>query len=142
MVEANIVLTLLQTISIMVGIGYYILNIQNNQKNQQMQLQTRQAQLFMQIHNKWSNIEYKTAARKLLQWDFNDSNDYLEKYAGPEKVEYEGSIAAINTYLEGVGVLIERELIDVSLARAQEVQQFGLYLESSDMLSQPCIELW
>ena len=58
------------------------------------------------------------------------------------QVEYEGSIAAINTYLEGVGVLIERELIDVSLARAQEVLQFGLYLESSDMLSQPCIELW
>ena len=36
MVEANIVLTLLQTISIMVGIGYYFMVLHNQQKNQKL----------------------------------------------------------------------------------------------------------
>jgi len=66
MVEANIMLTLLQTISIMVGIGYYILNIQNNQKNQEITLETRQAQLFMNIFNTFSSKEYQKDLENLL----------------------------------------------------------------------------
>jgi len=52
MVDPSFVLTLLQTISIMVGIAYYILNIQNNQRNQRLTLETRQASLFMQMYNR------------------------------------------------------------------------------------------
>jgi len=42
MVEASFVLTLLQTVSIMVGIAYYILNIDNNRKNQELALKNQE----------------------------------------------------------------------------------------------------
>ena len=79
MVEANIVLTLLQTISIMVGIEYYILNLQNNQKNQEtsiknqeITLETRQAQLFMNIFNNYSSKGYQKELENILSWQYND----------------------------------------------------------------------
>jgi hypothetical protein len=43
----------LQTVGILVGVFYYIMTLRNSQRTQQQQLETRQAQLFMQIfiHN-------------------------------------------------------------------------------------------
>ena len=47
-----IVLQIVQTAGILVGIVYYIAIMRNNQRTQQMQLETRQAQLFMQLYNR------------------------------------------------------------------------------------------
>jgi hypothetical protein len=69
-VETNIVLSLLQTVSIMVGITYYILNIQNNQKNQELALkaqehatETRQLDIYMKWQQMQTNLEWMKSAR-------------------------------------------------------------------------------
>ena len=54
-VRYQMVLSTLQTAGILVGIAYYIMTIRNQQKNQDMQLETRQAQLFMQIYNRFND---------------------------------------------------------------------------------------
>ena len=137
-------------IGIIISILYYTSVLRNANKTQQMQLETRQAQLFMQIHNKWSDIEYKTEARKLLRWEFKDTDEYLEKYSGPDKVEYEGHISAINTYLEGVAVLIDRDLVDASLVDelmsgyiVQYWEKFGpVHIELRSRLNYPHLSEW
>ena len=48
-VTYQMVLSTLQTAGILVGIIYYLTIMRNSQKNQQMQLETRQSQLFMQL---------------------------------------------------------------------------------------------
>ena len=48
-VSYQMVLSTLQTVGLLVGIVYYLTIMRNSQKNQQMQLETRQSQLFMQL---------------------------------------------------------------------------------------------
>ena len=48
----------IQTISIMVGIAYYLMILQNQQKSQKTALETRQAQLFMPIYAKFYDKEF------------------------------------------------------------------------------------
>jgi hypothetical protein len=124
----------LQTVGILVGVYYYITTIRTNQRNQEISiknqeltlqsqeltrkaqeqaLETRQAQLFMQIYSKfteenWTRAFFETQAR---QWQ--DTDDYIEKY--DENVESRIKWATLANYYEGVGVLVKRGLIDVSL---------------------------
>lgn len=46
----QMVLSTLQTLSLGVGVIYYIMTLQNTRRNQQLTLETRQAQLLMQIY--------------------------------------------------------------------------------------------
>jgi hypothetical protein len=41
MVEFDTILSFIQATGIIVGVGYYILNIENNRKNQELALKTR-----------------------------------------------------------------------------------------------------
>ena len=58
MVDIQTLLTYLTLISVPIGIFYYIMTLNNTRKNQQMQLETRQAQLFMNIYNTYRSKEY------------------------------------------------------------------------------------
>ena len=42
----------LQTLGILVGVFYYVMTLRYNRRNQELQLETRQAQLFMQVYAK------------------------------------------------------------------------------------------
>ena len=62
------VLSTLQTVGILVGIFYYIMTIRTNQRNQdiairnqELTLETRQAQLFMNIFNTFASKEYQNS---------------------------------------------------------------------------------
>jgi hypothetical protein len=58
------------TIALIVVIIYYLTIMRNNQKNQQMQLENRQAQMFMQIYSQSQSSEMKKARRIFgnLKW--------------------------------------------------------------------------
>jgi len=132
MVEANIVLTLLQTISIMVGIGYYILNIQNNQKNQIISLknqeltlesqkqatETRRAQLYMQVFNmSMNNRTFMDSYFKLLTRKWNDYDDFVESCGilKSEFTELGNELIHVTSVFEGVGVLVKEKMLDIHL---------------------------
>ena len=42
---------------VIAGFTYYVLTVKNTRKNQQLQLETRQAQLFMQIFQEFSSVD-------------------------------------------------------------------------------------
>jgi hypothetical protein len=44
-------LTYLTLISVPVGVFYHIMTLRNTRRNQELTLETRQAQMFMQIYN-------------------------------------------------------------------------------------------
>ena len=110
-----IVLQLLQTAGILVGIIYYTSIMRNNQKNQQIQLETRQAQLFMQMYQDFKRPDVQKAFHDIVYvWEWDSFEDYQEKYGRSNWDERQKYMLVYSIY-EGLGVLIYRGLIDVKM---------------------------
>lgn len=103
----------LQTISIMVGIAYYLMILQNQQKSQKTALDTRQAQLFMPIYAKFYDKEFMKDYVTIMSWEWDDYDDFMLKH-GADNLDDWSTIMAWTDYFEGLGVLVNRGLIEVS----------------------------
>jgi len=88
---------------VLIAAIYYIVNMRTT-------LQTRQAQLFMQLYDRWTfDIGEKF-------WDFLDdemktAEEYMEKLSKDKEFRKRTSI--LSRYHEGVGVLVRFGLLDI-----------------------------
>jgi hypothetical protein len=129
-------LSLLQSVSYIAGaLGvcvaglYYVMNLRMSQKNQELSLktqelaykaqeqtlETRQAQLFMQIFQRFNEPDFFDKYTTFLSWKWKDYDDFMSKYgqkANPEAWYSEGSVAA---FFNGVGLLLYMNLVDIKL---------------------------
>jgi hypothetical protein len=112
MIDLQTVINYIAIISVPVGVAYHILTLNNTRKSQQMQLETRQAQLFMQIYSTWSSDELVKIRRELMSWTWTDYDDFHKKYGEKNNPEAFLSYIKLGTWFEGVGVLVKRKLID------------------------------
>ena len=115
----QMVLSTIQTIALVVGIVYYLTIMRNAQKTRELTLksqenatETRQAQLFMQIYDKWSSTEYTEAWHLINNADFKTYEEMMEFY---NKEEYRRAFGKIVGFYEGVGVLVKEGLVDIRL---------------------------
>ena len=120
----QIVLSTLQTLSLIIGITYYLLILQNQQKNQKIALETRQAQLFQSIYNRYQDKEYVEMEFETNTYDITDIDTFYEKYGD----EAWTKLMTIGRYFEGLGVYVSRGLIDASMV--------------NDLMSEAVISLW
>jgi hypothetical protein len=118
----QMVLSTIQTIALVVGIVYYLAIMRNAQKTRELTLksqeqatETRQAQLFMYIYDRWSSQEYNQHFWALREWEWKDYEDFTEKYGGDKHPDLIYHFSAIGTFFEGIGVLVKRGLIDPTL---------------------------
>jgi hypothetical protein len=118
-VTYQMVLSTLQTAGILVGIVYYLTIMRNSQrtreltlKAQEHTLETRQAQLFMQIYSLRHSTDYFLKYQEFLNSEWTDYDDYIEKFGDPETIAKTLSLGA---YFEGIGVLVKRGLLDPTL---------------------------
>ena len=91
MVDIQTVLTYLTLISVPVGVFYHIMTLNNTRKNQeltlkaqQQQLETRQAQIFMQLYNKWGD-DLRESFNQITSMEYKDFADFKEKYGDETK---------------------------------------------------------
>jgi hypothetical protein len=92
--------------SVVVGIIYYIFTARTT-------LQTRQAQLFMQVYSKWQEKEFNLSKQLVLQeYRCVGIEDYEEMLKDKEKA---ANFRVVSTALEGLGVLVKRSLVDVGI---------------------------
>ena len=110
MIDIQTVLTYLTLISIPVGVAYHIMTLNNTRKNQQLQLETRQTQLFMQTYQKVATPELQTLASELNGWEWKDFDDFKEKYFDDTKKR--GDWASTMVLFDGLGVLLKKHFID------------------------------
>ncbi len=134
MVEAEL-LQILQSVSYIAGATgvftasiYYIINLRNSQKNMQLTLETRQAQLFMQIYSTFCSDHIQKARNEMAMWSYRDYDDFQSKYGYDVSPEAYQLHSSFSFFLEGVGVLVFRKLIDASLV--------------DDLMSGPIITYW
>ena len=122
MVALEIVALVLTGLGLAASIIYYA-NILNNAnktrelqlKSQELATETRQAQLFMQIYATYHSEEYIKAFEEIMRWEYTGYDDYMSKYGADVNPEAYLMYRKVFGYLEGIGVLVRRGLIDVSL---------------------------
>jgi hypothetical protein len=111
----QMVLSTLQTLSLTVGVVYYIMTLRNTRKNQQIQLETRQAQLFSTIYSLTYNIDIMKKWVDFSLWEYEDYDDFMNKYGpitNPEAFTY---FMLKSMQMEGIGVMVKRGLLNIGL---------------------------
>jgi hypothetical protein len=117
----QMVLSTLQTVGLLVGIYYYVMTLQNTKKNQEISLrnqenalETRQAQLFMEMYRDFKRPDVQKAFHDIWRvWEWESFDDFQEKYV--QNWDEWNKYMLIYSIYEGLGVLIYRKLIDVKM---------------------------
>ena len=116
MVDAQTLSIVFAGLSIGIAAIYYTLTLSNSQKAQQLQLETRQAQLFMGFHTAWHNTDfYREMIEVAFLWEYEDYEDFMNKYWMTSNPEVFTLWGRAESYLEGMGVMMKRGLLDPSL---------------------------
>lgn len=97
---------------VIAGFTYYVMTVRNTRRNQELQLETRQAQLFMQIFNRQYEIDQRKSLHLLNNIEYKDSDDFNEKYGSENNPDTYFRVESLGTYFEGIGVLVKRNLVD------------------------------
>ena len=72
---------LLTGISLTVAAAYYTFTLRNTRRNQELTLETRQTQLFMDIYKTWASKEFQRDLEQMRYiWEFDGFDDFFEKY--------------------------------------------------------------
>ena len=112
-------LTFVTLISVPVGVVYHIMTLRNTKKNQELQLETRQAQLYMSIFQTSTQPEFMKASRRILLSEWNSAEDFFKDFNFFNKDvpdnELMISIYHIMSFYEGLSVLVREGLLDIRL---------------------------
>jgi len=109
----QMVLSTLQTIALIVGIAYYLFIMRNSQRNQQHQLETRQAQLYMTLFNTINNQNIWRHWNEIREYQFTDYDDFMDKYGPVNNPEaYDKYVKVLWLFTE-MGVLVQEGYITV-----------------------------
>jgi hypothetical protein len=115
MVSLEVVAILLSGISISASLVYYANVLANANKTQQLQLETRQAQLFIQICNQTlNNPAFMKGYYVIMDSNWKDFNEYIE-FLGEPGSENWNDIFLVGGILESIGVMVKEGLVDISL---------------------------
>ena len=141
MVDYQVLFQFLQTIGILVGVFYYIMTIRTNQRNQEISLrnqeltlqsqeltrkaqeqavETRQAQLFMNIYNQsFANREFLNAYNKVMATSWETYEDYIKlaNFQDPDRSDREflEALSHVTSFYEGLGVFVKEGLVGIRL---------------------------
>ena len=115
MIDLQTVLTYLTLISVPVGVFYHIMTLQNTRKNQQLQLETRQAQLYMGLINTFNSLEHRKQWVITESATWKDHADYTSKYNTHNNPEVLIATLMMFTFFESVGSLVRKNLVNIDL---------------------------
>jgi hypothetical protein len=107
---------------VLVAAFYYVYNMRISQRNstlalksQEQTLETRQAQLFMQLYSIYESKDFLKDYTDLWRYEYTDINDWMSKYHPVKNPEAYASFMRVGRFYEGVGILVEKKLISMDL---------------------------
>jgi hypothetical protein len=132
MVDVQTIGVLVTAASVSVAAIYYMFTLRINMKNQELNLksqqqadETRQAQLFMQVFSRYHEEEFWKAYQIVMSREWKSYDDWNKDRSDPDLFSTRTSV---NTYLNGIGVLVKRGLLSLDLV--------------ADILGGPIVMLW
>ena len=122
----QMVLSTIQTVSLVVGIIYYITIMRNQQKNQEQALkaqeqavETRQTGIFMQLFQFLNTEEsWRKYVDLMYQTEWEDFDDFWEKYGPINNPEMYSRINNLWMVYGEIGNLVYREILPIEQAGA------------------------
>lgn len=126
MVDFQIIGLVLQTVSVMsvataaiIGVRSYLNSNKRaeeakikEQETRERELQTRQAQMFINIYNQLTTKEFSAAMNIYSSTQWKNYNEYREVF---QKKEYREAFTILGLYWEGIGVLVKEGYLDIRL---------------------------
>ena len=112
MVEASLV-NMVETIGILVGVAIALIQLRDMGKTRQAELETRQAQLYMSLLDRWNTKEFSKQRYEAYRMEWTDLDEFNEKY---NRVNNPDIFASWNTFgrsILGLAELRRKGLIDV-----------------------------
>jgi len=107
-----IILQIIQTVSLFVGVIYYITIMRNAQKTreltlkaQEQALETRQAQMFLQMLNRWRDEIGDLDHWTIIGQKLNSAEEYIERQQNDE--DFRRVTRAFIGFYEGLGVIVK-----------------------------------
>ena len=119
MVDYQTISIVLTGIGLMIALTYYALQIRNQNR-------TRQAQLFMQIYNQFTNREFNKTLFHVYTFEIKNYEDF--EHHNQIMSEFYTSFFSVAAFFEGVGILVKRKLINPVLI--------------DDVMSGPLLYFW
>ena len=116
---------------VLVAAVYYVYNMRISQRNstlalkaQEQTLETRQAQLFLQLYSQYYNKDWVAALHKASnEVKFKDFDEWWQNY-GPSNPDCFQSVDLLWHYFEGAGVLVKRGLIEPTMVADLFAEEF------------------
>lgn len=105
-------LQIVQTAGILVGIVYYITIMRSSQKTQQLQLETRKAQLYMQLFMRITSEEFMKKSIDLLRLEYDDIDEFMEKLLSGPDSSLHAKLFSMFWHIDGLGYMMSQKLID------------------------------
>jgi len=90
------------------SITYYAMVLRNQNR-------TRQAQLFMSFYDTLRSLEFRDQFNELLRQDYNDFDDFWEKYGQENNPEAWTKWQSVASFYHGMGILVKKGLVEPSL---------------------------
>jgi len=116
---------------VMIGVIFATLQLRNLVK-------TRQTDLVVRLYSTFGSREFQEAWVETLRMEFKDYNDYLKKYGATSEKPIYTSVNMVAAFFEGMGILLRRKLIDISLV--DDLQSSDIILTWHKM--KPIVEGW
>ena len=104
MVDITEISAVVAAAGVMIGVVYYILEMRHQNK-------VRQTDLIMRLYSTFGSKEFTDAWTRIESTEFKNYDQYLKKYGS-------GDYAQCATFFEGIGVLLQKKLIDINLVDA------------------------
>ena len=99
--DISTIATIVTTVSIAIGVIFTLLELRHLAK-------TRRTEIIMKIYDRFSSREMVEAMNKIGSAKFESLDDYRKKYGFTE-------ITEVAVLFEGLGVLLEQNLIDIKM---------------------------
>jgi hypothetical protein len=115
MASVEVIALILTGLSISASIMYYASELRNQNKTQQLQLETRQTQIFMNLYDKFTSREMAKTYREIRSWQWINFEDFNKKYGYESNPEAYLMRSSLGSFFEGLGILVKRELVDISM---------------------------
>ena len=113
MIELSVIRDLVTIFGVLAGFSYYVLTVRANSRNQQLQLETRQTQLYMQIYQQIADEKFGKNYVEFMNMTWLNYDDFEKKYGSDEHPENYSMRWNLWYLIDGVGYILRRNMIDV-----------------------------
>lgn len=103
-------------ISVVIGVINSILTNRHAQRMRDRELETRQAQLFMQLYSLYDSRDFlEDYGNVAWVFEYKDLSDWMKKYGAKTNIAAYSSWIRVGRFFDGAGILVKKNLIDINL---------------------------